>query len=98
MSEIIAEYADDVFASDIYRYRTAHPGEAVNVKTADFLSAEWHGPPSDWIVTNPPFGLSQRFLDRAMGVALRGVASSKGCNGSRGKGDTGISMRCIGRP
>jgi len=49
MSEIIAEYADSVFASDIYRYRTARPGEAVNVKTADFLSAEWHGPPSDWI-------------------------------------------------
>ena len=74
MSEIIAEYADSVFASDIYRYRTARPGEAVNVKTADFLSAEWHGPPSDWIVTNPPFGLSQRFLDRAMDVSLRGVA------------------------
>jgi hypothetical protein len=78
MSEIIAEYADSVFASDIYRYRTARPGEAVNVKTADFLSAEWHGPPSD--------------------CPCAGSPSSNGCNGSRGKGDTGISMPCIHRP
>ena len=74
MSHVLAEYADRVYASDIYPYPVSHAGPAPHIEIADFLSQGWDGPASDWIVTNPPFGMSHLFLDRALGLASRGVA------------------------
>ncbi len=72
MSDVIAEYADRVFASDIYRY----PCEVSvpEIAVADFLEPSWLGPEADWIVTNPPFRLSRDFLELALVRARRGVA------------------------
>jgi len=74
MSEVIAEYCDNVFASDIYRYPVARPALPPKIEIADFLVEDWRGPASDWIMTNPPFGTSSLFLDRALQRARHGVA------------------------
>jgi hypothetical protein len=72
MSEVIGEYTDRVLASDIYHY----PCEVAipRIMVADFLDPSWPGSEIDWIITNPPFGLSHAFLDRALCRARHGVA------------------------
>jgi ParB/RepB/Spo0J family partition protein len=68
MSEVLAEYADNVFASDIFGYRD---GQVVR----DFLDAAGVPPVTDWIITNPPFGNQTiPFVLRALETAKIGVA------------------------
>jgi hypothetical protein len=84
MSDVIGEYVEHVFASDIYRY----PCEAClpEIAVADFLEASWPGPDVDWIITNPPFALSGAFLERALGRAWQGVAFLQRMQWLEGKG------------
>lgn len=72
MSDVIAEYADRVFAADIFSYPCAV--SVPKIVIADFLEPSWPGPQADWIITNPPFALSAAFLDRALERARHGVA------------------------
>lgn len=71
MSEILREYARYVFASDVHDYGVgAEVGSFVGEGPDVMLS----GPKDfDWIITNPPFNLAERFFERAVGEA-RGVA------------------------
>jgi methylase of polypeptide subunit release factors len=69
MAAVLAEYFDDVFATDIHDY------DGNCNKTYDFLSAEteyYHE--HDWIITNPPFSGKQRRgevrIDRALEFTL----------------------------
>ena len=66
MAKTLMEYFGDVQASDIYPFGY---GDVV-----DFV-AEVYPPGSfDWVITNPPFRLAERFILHALPIARRGVA------------------------
>jgi len=68
MSEIIKEYANPVFASDVFDY--GHEQDLI-----DFLSARPHKQRPDWVIGNFPYALSLECTLRALQVAKVGVAS-----------------------
>lgn len=78
MSGVLREYAGVVSASDVYSYplvRGAGDTMPLGITLYDFL----HGLPEDdampdWIITNPPFTLADKFLSRALAYAEHGVA------------------------
>lgn len=64
MSRALAEYAQSVVASDVHDYGWGHP---VHDFLMPFLPSEAAG--MDWVVTNPPFQLAERFIHRGLEVA-----------------------------
>jgi len=68
MVKALREYFVVVHASDVH----AH---VKSVKTHDFLMP---GEPLfeniDWVISNPPFRLAEQFVERALDIALDGVA------------------------
>lgn len=70
MAEVLMEYCNDVVATDIFDYGYG--------TVEDFLNAAADNPPSDWIITNPPFtGREDRallFAKHAIDHASIGVA------------------------
>jgi len=68
MADPLAEYFDRVIATDIHRYNDRHG-------ICDFLFEPVQAPyaEADWIFTNPPFKLAQRFIELARQRAKRGV-------------------------
>lgn len=66
MARPLAEYFQTVDAFDAYPYGYAG--------IRDFLTFPYEVGSHDWVVTNPPFRLAEEFVDRAFGVARRGVA------------------------
>jgi hypothetical protein len=71
MSETLAEYFANVFASDITSY--GYPYENVG----DFLTHHFNWEERDevdWIITNPPFSLAEHFIWRALPAAKLGIA------------------------
>jgi len=71
MAEVLAEYSDRVFASDIHDYG----GNQVH----DFLTVEATPGEFEWIITNPPFDRTGKsfatdFAVRALELAGEGVA------------------------
>lgn len=67
MSRPLAEYFGTVIASDKYSY-----GDHVLL---DFLTVSKNDlPPIDWMITNPPFGLAQQFIEKGLEVSNKGVA------------------------
>lgn len=67
MAKPLAEYFGRVRASDVHRYCAGHD-------VADFLLEGAAGGPFEWVVTNPPFVLAERFIHRAIALATRGCA------------------------
>jgi hypothetical protein len=61
----LREYFAEVFASDIAPYSGGH-------EVSDFLFQREKR--ADWIVTNPPFRLAERFVTHALSLADVGVA------------------------
>ncbi|HVK81972.1 MAG TPA: hypothetical protein VM915_15330 [Verrucomicrobiae bacterium] len=69
MSNVLAEYARAVIASDVHDYGIgAEIGSFVG-RGPDVITSQ----PADWIITNPPFNLAEEFFERAR-VEARGVA------------------------
>jgi hypothetical protein len=66
MAKVLKEYFPQVSASDAYGYGYG--------SIRDFLRHPLETDSVDWIVTNPPFRLSEEFVARALRVASRGVA------------------------
>lgn len=66
MAVALEEYFLKVDASDIFAYGFG--------ETGDFLHPDRIDPDADWIITNPPFGLAQEFIVKALSHARRGVA------------------------
>jgi hypothetical protein len=71
MARPLAEYFAEVKATDIHDY--GYPGQQ---KTVDFL---WPGSEQDlddinFVITNPPFRLADRFIERAFDLNLEGFA------------------------
>ena len=74
MARPLAEYFDEVVASDIHDYGHRMPEGA---EIADFLDGGLF--PArvdhvDWIITNPPFNKAQEFIKRGLKLASTGVA------------------------
>lgn len=69
MADPLDEYFASVIATDIHRYSARHG-------ICDFLFETEQAPFArpDWIFTNPPFKLAQRFIELATRRARRGVA------------------------
>jgi hypothetical protein len=87
----LREYFAEVFASDIAQYSGGH-------EVSDFLFQREKR--ADWIITNPPFKLAERFIAHALTLADIGVAmlvrtsfleSAARYDGSGPKGD-GIGL------
>lgn len=57
MSRVLAEYMQPVLSSDIVDYGFG--------QVQDFLTTDWPIK-TDWIITNPPFGLAEKFVHRAL--------------------------------
>lgn len=71
MAEVLREYFAEVHASDVHDYGC---GYAVGTFVGDGLDrAECPFRPH-WIIANPPFTLAEQFFERAIGLAIRGVA------------------------
>lgn len=71
MATVLREYAPAVFASDVHDWGFG------DRRDLDFTFAAPVDAPFDnvdWIVTNPPFVLAERILDRALSIARAGVA------------------------
>ncbi len=67
MARPLAEYFDDVRATDVHRYSDEHG-------ICDFLMDTPDYERVSWIITNPPFTLGQRFIERALERTARGAA------------------------
>lgn len=66
MTRALGEYFQAVTGSDIHDYGIGY--------AADFLF-NWHiGPGVDWIITNPPFKLAERFATHAIKLSRTGCA------------------------
>jgi hypothetical protein len=68
MSEVLKEYADPVFASDIYDYGYEQDD------VIDFLDARSYRHSPDWVIGNSPYKFALEFALQGLQVARKGVA------------------------
>jgi len=67
MANVLKEYSNNVVSSDVHDYGYGD--------VADFLFPTYEPPEKvDWIITNPPFNLGEQFIDKALEIAINGVA------------------------
>jgi hypothetical protein len=66
MAKVLSEYFRRVDASDIADYGFG--------RTADFLATHKTVGQYDWIITNPPFNLAEKFVNLSLDVVTQGVA------------------------
>lgn len=66
MSRALSEYFASVHSTDIHDY-----GYEFHAETSDFLFTQRQ---TDWVITNPPFRLAERFIEHALQQARIGVA------------------------
>ena len=66
MAQALSEYFGKVVASDVHGY--GYGG------IRDFLSPHYTPNSFDWVITNPPFRLAERFILQALPLARQGVA------------------------
>jgi hypothetical protein len=69
MARVLEEYFGEVSGSDIHDYPYAYGSGG-----RDFLTYRYALKSFDWVITNPPFRLSEEFIIRGMNVARQGVA------------------------
>ena len=67
MSKPLADYFGVVIASDKYSYGDNTILDFLTVSKEDL-------PPVDFVITNPPFGLAQQFIEKGLEIADKGVA------------------------
>lgn len=66
MAKVLKEYFGEVRVGDAYQYGYG--------PVRDFLTYPYETNAVDWVITNPPFRLSEEFVLRALRVARQGVA------------------------
>lgn len=71
MAEVLAEYFQEIVASDVHDYGR---GYAVGSFVGQGLDVMEINAPIGWVITNPPFNLAADFLERALNEATHGVA------------------------
>lgn len=62
----LEEYFNEVLASDLIDYGFGD--------VRDFLSFKYECGIIDWVITNPPFNLAEKFIQKALQIADAGVA------------------------
>ena len=69
MSEVLRKHFTVIFSSDVkdYGYRTMN-------FVSNFITEDRIMPRVDWIITNPPFNLAEKFILKALDIAEYGVA------------------------
>ncbi|MGH1417189.1 MAG: hypothetical protein ACRBB0_27135 [Pelagimonas sp.] len=78
MARPLAEYFNQVFASDVHDYTATYPDQDFE---GDFLT-DWDHPTHfmgtdcgpDWVITNPPFNLAEQFVFTSLRRAREGCA------------------------
>lgn len=73
MVRALREYYPTALASDIEDYFPAGENPIKGFCKLNFLDRTV-GHDIDWVITNPPFNLLQPFIDKALQIALKGVA------------------------
>lgn len=68
MADVLKEVFPSVTASDIIDY--GYPGAG----KSDFITAPYADNSFDWVISNPPFKLADKFVIRGLHAARRGVA------------------------
>ncbi len=68
MSAVLEQAGMRVLRSDIFPYESRHP----SIKIQDYLLSR-RSPRHDFVITNPPYALVDKFLARAIREADRGV-------------------------
>lgn len=71
MSEVLAEFASTVIASDVHDYGKGHLVGSFVGEGPDVIALDSR---PDWIITNPPFNLALPFALRALDSNRKGVA------------------------
>ena len=66
MAKVLKEYFREVRCSDAYDYGYG--------SIRDFIAYPYEANAVDWVITNPPFRLAEKFVLRALCVARQGVA------------------------
>jgi hypothetical protein len=66
MAKVLSEYFSDVDASDVGCYGYG--------KISDFLESNHYAGKYEWVITNPPFNLAEKFVLSALDIASCGVA------------------------
>lgn len=66
MARPLEEFFNEVIASDIEDYGFGD--------VQDFLKLEYETGIIDWVITNPPFNLAEEFINKALRIAVAGVA------------------------
>ncbi len=66
MARVLKEYFGTVSSSDAYDYGYG--------EVRDFLTYPFKARSFDWVITNPPFRLSEEFVIRALDIATEGIA------------------------
>jgi hypothetical protein len=66
MAKVLLEYFAEVLPADAYAYGYR--------EVRDFLTFPYPTHSTDWVITNPPFRLAERFVTQAMRIARHGVA------------------------
>lgn len=75
MAEVLREYFGQVYASDVFDYGVGYSQGSFVSKHVGLVDDRSHCPfAPDWIITNPPFIISQEFALRALEEARVGVA------------------------
>src|SRR5262249_49641470 len=66
MAKVLKEYFREVRCADAYDYGYG--------AVRDFLTTAYERNSVDWVITNPPFRLAEKFILRALPMARNGVA------------------------
>src|SRR5215469_6142027 len=66
MAKVLKEYFREVQCFDAYEYGYG--------QSRDFLTYPFECNSVDWMITNPPFRLSEQFVIRGLKIARRGIA------------------------
>ena len=74
MAEPLAEYFENVWATDIFDYSSEGQDEAIDFLSEDARDFCRGRGPIDWIITNPPFKVAIDFTLRSLEFAEIGVA------------------------
>jgi hypothetical protein len=66
LAKVLQDYFGEVVASDAYDYGFA--------PVRDFIQTPYSPNSADWVITNPPFRLAEKFIHSGLIVGSRGVA------------------------
>ena len=78
MSKVLENHFSTVISSDVKNYGFEKMNFVFNFITGNYKDLKekmlYHKSHADWIITNPPFNLAEKFILQALGRAIYGIA------------------------